>query len=269
MKTKVCTKCKVEKELSEFHKQKNGKYGVKGQCKVCINQQNRERKKEYYEQNREQIIQKRKEYYQQKREEILEKQREYNQRPEVKQHKKQYKKEYAQQNREAIREYKKEYNKQNREAIRKQKKEYNKEYYQKNREKRIQYNKEYRQRPEYKQRDREYQKERYHSHPNHRITECLRARVRQALKGKSKSASTLELLGCTVEFLKEYLASQFQEGMSWDNYSFEVWHIDHIRPCSSFDLKDPEQQKQCFHYTNLQPSGIVTGKLSILLGLVS
>jgi HNH endonuclease. len=41
--------------------------------------------------------------------------------------------------------------------------------------------------------------------------------------------------------------------MSWDNYGRDGWHIDHIRPCASFDLTDPEQQRQCFHYTNLQP----------------
>jgi len=41
--------------------------------------------------------------------------------------------------------------------------------------------------------------------------------------------------------------------MSWDNYGYRGWHIDHIRPCASFDLTDPEQQRECFHYTNLQP----------------
>ena len=39
--------------------------------------------------------------------------------------------------------------------------------------------------------------------------------------------------------------------MNWDNYG--QWHIDHIRPCASFNLLDPIEQKICFHYTNLQP----------------
>ena len=41
--------------------------------------------------------------------------------------------------------------------------------------------------------------------------------------------------------------------MSWNNYGFDTWHIDHIIPCDKFDLTDPKQQEQCFHYTNLQP----------------
>ena len=41
--------------------------------------------------------------------------------------------------------------------------------------------------------------------------------------------------------------------MTWENHGRYGWHIDHIMPCSSFDLTDPEQQKKCFHYTNLQP----------------
>ncbi len=39
--------------------------------------------------------------------------------------------------------------------------------------------------------------------------------------------------------------------MNWDNR--RTWHIDHIRPCASFDLTDPEQQKVCFNFRNLQP----------------
>ncbi len=39
--------------------------------------------------------------------------------------------------------------------------------------------------------------------------------------------------------------------MTWDNYG--KWQIDHKIPCASFDLTDPEQQKSCFHFSNLQP----------------
>lgn len=86
-----------------------------------------------------------------------------------------------------------------------------------------------------------------------RITGALRNRLCDCIRGKNRSAKTMELLGCNVEFLMEHIASQFQPGMSWSNWGHKTWHIDHIRPCASFDLTDPEQQRQCFHYTNLQP----------------
>ena len=31
------------------------------------------------------------------------------------------------------------------------------------------------------------------------------------------------------------------------------WHIDHIKPCSLFNLNDEEQIKECFNLENLQP----------------
>ena len=86
-----------------------------------------------------------------------------------------------------------------------------------------------------------------------RIKHNLRIRTRHVLKGKIKSGTTIDLLGCQSEFLISYIEKQFKEGMTWDNYGRKGWHIDHIIPCSSFDLTDPEQQKRCFHYTNLQP----------------
>ena len=85
-------------------------------------------------------------------------------------------------------------------------------------------------------------------------TECnLRRRFHKALKaqGARKCVRSLAFVGCSPVELREHLASQFTDGMSWDNYG--AWHIDHIRPCASFDLTDLEQQKACFHYTNLQP----------------
>ena len=81
----------------------------------------------------------------------------------------------------------------------------------------------------------------------------LRNRINGALGGINKSASTQELLGCSVDEFVSYLESKFTDGMTWENRGRSGWHIDHIRPCATFDLTDPEQQRQCFHYTNLQP----------------
>jgi hypothetical protein len=66
-----------------------------------------------------------------------------------------------------------------------------------------------------------------------------------------KSNRTPDLVGCSVNDLKTHLESKFIESMTWENYG--EWHIDHMRPCASFNLEDPEEQKKCFHWTNLQP----------------
>jgi len=78
-----------------------------------------------------------------------------------------------------------------------------------------------------------------------------RGRIWSVLKGKNKSKSTMKLLGCSIEECWNHLEQQFKPGMTRDNYG--LWHVDHIIPCASFDFNDPEQQKKCFHYTNLQP----------------
>ena len=96
-------------------------------------------------------------------------------------------------------------------------------------------------------------RDRMHNDPAFRNGSNIRTRINMALKHHIKSQKTYELLGCTVEELKQYLESKFTNGMSWDNYGKGGWHVDHIVPCSAFDLSDPVEQKQCFHYTNLQP----------------
>jgi hypothetical protein len=90
--------------------------------------------------------------------------------------------------------------------------------------------------------------------PIFRATQSLRTRTRLALKGIVKSKNTMVLLGVpSVDFFREYIESLFQPGMTWDNYGLKGWHLDHIRPLSSFDLTTEEQQRIAFHYTNLQP----------------
>jgi len=86
---------------------------------------------------------------------------------------------------------------------------------------------------------------------NYKILHNLRTRVNAALKGNPKLETTMNLIGCSIEQLKEHLQKQFKFGMSWSNYG--EWHIDHIKPCVRFNLSNQEEQKKCFHYTNLQP----------------
>ena len=155
--------------------------------------------------------------------------------------------------------YNKEYKRNNKERINEQnKKRYNsdpvlrekvnkraKNYYKVNKEKITTY------RQDNKENRAEYHRQRYNSDPLYKLTSNLRSRFYNAINGLVKYESVLNLIGCTLEELKAHLGSQFTEGMSWENHG--EWHIDHIRPCASFDLTDQEQQKQCFHYTNLQP----------------
>jgi len=124
----------------------------------------------------------------------------------------------------------------------------------KHKEKAAKYKLEYTKREDVKERRKEIHTLRKERDINYVIKRRLRGRVRDTLKylGKGhKHKSSLFLLGCDTEFLKKYIENKFTEGMNWDN--IREWHIDHIKPCSKFDLTKIEEQKLCFHYTNLQP----------------
>jgi len=86
---------------------------------------------------------------------------------------------------------------------------------------------------------------------NYHIKCNLRRRIRYALKDGLKTECSLKLLGCTTQELKNHLELQFKEGMTFKNYG--IWHMDHIKPCAAFDLSIPDQQRECFHFSNLQP----------------
>jgi len=97
------------------------------------------------------------------------------------------------------------------------------------------------------------QKSRYDNDPVFKLLMIQRVRIRRALNGVMKLARTIELVGCSGDEFRKHIESQFKSGMSWKNYGRKGWHIDHIRPCASFNLRDPSQQRECFHYSNLQP----------------
>jgi hypothetical protein len=97
-------------------------------------------------------------------------------------------------------------------------------------------------------------RDRFRKSPYLRFRKNAASRIHMALKfGKGvKSEKTVSLLGCSLPELRVHIEKQFQAGMTWENYG-PVWHIDHKRPCASFDLSCLDQQKFCFHFTNLQP----------------
>ena len=76
-----------------------------------------------------------------------------------------------------------------------------------------------------------------------------RNRIGKAISRRSES--TRELIDCDMDFYIRYIESKFKNGMSWSNYG--EWHIDHIKPCASFDLNDKKQLRSCFNYKNTQP----------------
>lgn len=99
----------------------------------------------------------------------------------------------------------------------------------------------------------EWQKNKYHSDEEFKLKHRLRSRLYRALNGKIKLSSAVSNLGCSVKELKKHLETQFQLGMTWENWTIDGWHVDHIKPLSAFDLTDPKQVKEACHYTNLQP----------------
>lgn len=160
-------------------------------------------------------------------------------------------------NKEYNSKYQKEYSILNKEKLNIQSKKHyveNKQYYieyNKNRDKEL--IKQYNQTQIQKGYKKEWSKKQYKINIQFKLSQLLRIRLIDALKGKiNKFESTLELLGCHIEELKVYLEQQFKSEMTWENHG-TVWEIDHIKACSNFDLTKLEEQKQCFHYTNLQP----------------
>jgi hypothetical protein len=287
---KKCSKCQEVKLLADFHKNKRMSLGVESRCRSCakenaakpeVKARKKERNAEYYA--KPEVKARIKEHN--AKPEVKTRAKEYNAeyyaKPEIKARRKEYMAEYRAKPESKARRKETDAEYKAKPEVKARTKEYNAEYYAKPETKARK--KEYNAKPESKARQREYHakyhakpetkarakeyyakpeakakrnarlKERYDSEKNIKLTVILRSRQFQVLKGKSKSASAIKLLGCTVDEALQHLENQFQPGMTWDNWSLDGWHVDHIKPCASFDMEDEEQQKECFHWSNLQP----------------
>jgi hypothetical protein len=212
-----------------------------------INQ--KEYMKKYYEEHKEYLKNYSLNFYRNHKEDYSKNAKKYREehKEELKEYNKIYGKKRYSKNKAIILQQSKEYYLENKDKIKIKKKIYNKNH---KKEIAIQCKK-YNQK--HKKQINEYLKNKLKTDINFRITHYLRVRLNKALKGILKSESTLHLLGCSIEFLKQHLEKQFKLGMTWQNYGKGGWEVDHIKQCIKFDLTKPKEQHKCFHYTNLQP----------------
>lgn len=231
---KKCGKCKLEKNIADFSKDKTKKDGLQVCCKLCKS----EMKKNWVLKNKDYIFEYHKNYILNNPEKSL-KYRKNQSKSDVS---KFNKKKYREENKEKIKE-------QRRLSKLKNKKktdETSKNYRIKNKE-------------NIAKKRNETRKIRKLKDPLFALTSTIRVSISNSLKrnGYSKKTKTFEILGCTFEEFKIYLESKFDSWMTWENrglYNGELnygWDIDHILPSSL--AKTEEDVIKLNHYTNLQP----------------
>ena len=234
METNKCIKCGIEKPVSEFSKHCNTIRGIRNSCKTCESIAKKEWKKNNPEKVKEGKLKWKLKFSQRIKEngsEIkvcrtckLEKQlSEYYTHPgrNCKECEKARMKEYRDNHPTKRKETKEKWNVNNPDWIKKSKK--------------------------------EYIKRRAERDPIYRAMKIMRARTTEYANRKfnEKRGKFTEIIGIDRDGFREYISSKFKEGMSWENYGWSTWHLDHIIPISS--AKSIKELEELSHYTNLQP----------------
>lgn len=236
---KKCSTCGEIKPFPEFCKDSRRKNGIGSQCLLCHNESSRKS----YSNNKDKIALYVKEYNQKNREKILKRQ-----------------KKWREENKELIRDIRRNYLDKNKDILNKKKRDRykeNPEYYKAQRDKRKEEHKEYMKKyykenkEKLRRKRNEYKAKRRMHDELFALSERIGHRIRSGFRnnGFIKKSYTEQILGCSCEFFKEYIESQFTEGMSWDNRS--EWHLDHIVPISYANTE--EEVIRLNHYTNFQP----------------
>lgn len=218
---RVCKKCNELKDLTEFCKDKACNLGYSGTCKACRNIY----WKDWVVKNPDKFKTVQKKSYEKNKDKRLA-----------------FHSKYRKRNREWISEKRIKAKHRDYEGY----KNYFKKYKNENRERLIPYRREY---TRYKRK----------TDITFRIKNSLRAEIQRTLRrvNTTKKDRVIELVGCSLSFLKNYLEERFLPTMTWENYG-KYWHIDHIIPCSKFNLTKREEQLKCFNYKNLQPLFAIT-----------
>jgi hypothetical protein len=240
---KKCSKCEIEKGLSEFYRKKTAKDGLRSECKECnklYQEENKDRIKEYrnsynksdrykelskikYNKNKEDILERNKEYRSKNKEDLSNK-----------------KKLYYESNKEEILIKRKEYyeiitsDEDLRIALRERQKINANNYRIKNKELLSQ-----------------KIKDKKKNDPLFRLSDSIRTLIWISINkmGYKKNSKTSNILGCSFEEFKSYIEEQFNDNMSWENYG--EWHLDHKTPVSWAETE--EQIYELNKYTNFQP----------------
>ena len=95
----------------------------------------------------------------------------------------------------------------------------------------------------------EWCKNEHNTNINYRIKKSLAARLRTVIV---KNDSTMNYIGCNIQYLREWFEYNFTSEMNWDNYG-SYWSIDHIIPVCKFELTDEDEKLKCCNWTNLMP----------------
>ena len=259
---KKCTKCSNEYPATNeyFNKDISKKDSLHSHCRVCT----RKSKSEYYSLNKEKLIKLMLEYQQGKgKEKAKARKKKYAQSEKGKQ----LSREYKEKNREKLRlqaskrvandSIKKEkrrqaqikYAEKNRERL-------NKENAKRLREFRKSLITDEEKRLTIKKRDAGYKKKAYNrdkNDPYWKLIHYSRVRMNERIKKDAKQFKIKDMVLYSKEEFVSHIESLFEEKMNWDNHGKKGWHIDHIKPISSFNLNNIEECIECWSLKNLQP----------------
>jgi hypothetical protein len=278
--SKICARCKIEKDINEYHKLKSSKDGYKKECKSCRSEESKQRRQKYKLREVREVkeckrcnvckVQKKvDEYYIEKANSdgyrnsckscILDKNKQQRQKyklrevREVKECKRcnvckvekkidEFHNDISRKDGYSNRckECHTEKGKEYREKNIEQLKEYYKEYYTNIKDRII------------KQHN-NYEKERRKVDPQYRMIRSIRKRTRRALNGASKSQTTKQLLGIDFEKFTKWIEFQLPVGYTMDDVATKKVHLDHVIPLSSFNLLDEEELQKACSWINIQP----------------